>query len=419
VALFPKQGAPRRIVRRPVGVLPAENSVCVEDDVHLVFLAPCHHLVNALEAFFRLEEIPKSAQSPETSHTAIATEGEPTRARTRAGAMKIPEPITVPHHGGRGAESEVAAEIRLGSEGVRRSAQRTAIQKRCNVVNIVTMRSLFPVICVLFTSLAAMAQEEKEQELGWTNVADVSVVVTAGNASTSTFAVDDKLNRKWKSSELGIRFGVLRTRTADNPFAVGTAEDFEVIEDTARELNNERYYVSGQFQRNISPRFFWMTGGGWDRDSNAGIETRSVLFGGVGNTWIDKEQTTFKTDYAITFTRRIDAIRDPKRKERTSEARLASSYRHSLDTRHRIDSDFVVFLNVANPSDYRFDTINTFTSSLSSIFALRFSLQFLYQNLPALEKINLKDFDGLTIGKVIVRKKKLDTVLKFSFVVTL
>ncbi len=322
-------------------------------------------------------------------------------------------------HGGRGAESEIAAQLRLGPEGVRRGAQRKAIQKRCNVVNIIAMRSLFPVICVLFTSLSVMAQEEKEPELGWTNVADVSVVVTAGNASTSTFAVDDKLNREWKSSELGFRFGALRTQTTDDPFAVGTAEDFEVIEDATRELDNERYYVSGQFQRDISPRFFWMTGGGWDKDSNAGIENRVVLFGGVGNTWIDKEQTTFKTDYAITSTRRIDAIPDPERKERSSEARLASSFQHNLDTSHRIDSDFVVFLNVANPSDYRFDTINTFTSSLSSIFALRFSIQFLYQNLPALEKISLQDFDGLTIGKVIVRKKKLDTVLKFSFVVTL
>ena len=281
------------------------------------------------------------------------------------------------------------------------------------------MRSLFLVICVLFTSLYAMAQEEKEQELGWSNVADVSVVVTAGNSSTSNFAVDDKLNRKWKSSELGFRFGALRTQTTDDPFAVGTAEDFEVIEDSTRELDNERYYVFGQFQRNILPRFLWMTGGRWDKDANAGIENRTVLFGGVGNIWIDRERTTFKTDYAVTFTRRIDAIPEPERKERSSEARLASSYRHNLDASHRIDSDFVVFLNVGNASDYRFDTINAFTSSLSSIFALRFSIQLLYQNLPALEKIDLEDSGGLTIGKVVVRKKKLDTVLKFSFVVTL
>ena len=196
-------------------------------------------------------------------------------------------------------------------------------------------------------------------------------------------------------------------------------EDFEVIEDSTRELDNERYYVFGQFQRNISPRFFWLTGGRWDKDSNAGIENRTVLFGGVGNTWIDREQTTFKTDYAVTFTRRIDAIPDPERKERSSEARLASSYRHHFDTSRRIDSDFVVFLNVRNASDYRFDTINAFTSSFSSIFALRFSIQLLYQNLPALEKIDLEDFNGLAIGNVIVRKKKLDTVLKFSFVLTL
>ena len=56
---------------------------------------------------------------------------------------------------------------------------------------------------------------------------------------------------------------------------------------------------------------------------------------------------------------------------------------------------------------------------MNSIFALRFSIQFLYQKFPALQEIDLQDVNGLPLGEVVVRKKKLDTVLKFSFLVTL
>ena len=257
------------------------------------------------------------------------------------------------------------------------------------------MRFLFGVFCVFFASVPAIAQEEEERQLGWSNVADVSFVVTGGNSSTSTFAVDDKLKRKWESSELGFRLGALRIQTTDDRFAVGTPDDFEVIEDLMRELDNERYYVSGQYQRDISSRFFWVAGGGWDRDTNAGIDNRTVLFGGIGNTWRDTERTSFKTEYAFTFTKRVDEIPDPERDEKFSEARLAWDYRHQLNKSNQIDSDFVFFLNTGDADDYRFDTINAFTSNLSSIFALRFSIQFLYQNLPALEEIDLEDIDGL------------------------
>ena len=52
--------------------------------------------------------------------------------------------------------------------------------------------------------------------------------------------------------------------------------------------------------------------------------------------------------------------------------------------------------------------------------SLRFSLQFIYQNLPALEELDLFESEGgQEIGTVKVRKKKMDTVVKFTVVVTI
>jgi putative salt-induced outer membrane protein YdiY len=261
---------------------------------------------------------------------------------------------------------------------------------------------------------------QEERTLGWSNIADVGFVLTAGNTSTSSLTVDDKLIRAWENAELSFRFGVLRAKTVDDRFAVGTPEDFRVAEDTSREIDNERYYVSGRYDRDITERFFWVAGAGWDRDLDAGISNRSILYGGVGNKWRDDDHMRFKTDYTLTFTHRIDEIPDPERDTNYSEARFSSDYMHKLAANAQFDSDFVFFVNVGDGSDYRFNTIESVTSSLNSLMALRFSAQFLYQNFPAFEEIDLYDVDpgGRVVGTAVVRKKKLDAILKFSLVVT-
>ena len=263
---------------------------------------------------------------------------------------------------------------------------------------------------------------DEERELGWSNVADLAFVVTSGNSSTSTLSVDDRLVRVWENAELSFRGGALRTKTPDDRFAIGTPEDFRIVEDAMSELDNERYYLSGRYDRDITARLFWVVGAGWDRDKNAGIENRSLVFGGVGHTWRQSEHVAFKTDYTLTYTRRSDFIEDPERDKNFSEVRLSWDYMHKLRSETQFDSDFEFFVNTSDASDYRFNTPNTLTTNLSSILALRFGAQFLYQNFPALEEIALFDVDpaagGASIGTAVVRKKKLDTVLRFSLVVT-
>ena len=278
---------------------------------------------------------------------------------------------------------------------------------------------LFTLCCVLPAPAQEAQDEEEEKKLGWSNVADLGLVLTAGNSSTSTFSFDDELTYAWESADFIFRAGALRVQTTDDPFAVGNPEDFEVIEDLTRELDTERYYINSNYQKNISGRFFWVTGGSWDKDTNAGIESRTVIFGGIGNTWKDTARTLFKTDYTVTFTRRIDEIPDPEREEKFSELRLGWDYRQRLAAHTEFDSDLLFFAVISDFSDNRFMTINSVTTNLTEMLAFRFSLEFRYQNIPAFEEIDLETPEGLPIGDVVVRKKKLDSVLKFSFVVTL
>lgn len=260
---------------------------------------------------------------------------------------------------------------------------------------------------------------DEERELGWKNTANLSFVVTGGNASTSTLSVDDKLKRSWENAELSFQGGALRVKTADDRFAVGTVSDFAIVEDSTRALDNERYYFFGRYDRDITKKFFWVVGGGWDRDGNAGIDSRTMVWGGVGNTWRSDEHMRFKTDYGVTFTHRVDVIPDPERDENYSEGRAASEYEHHFSDNAKFNSDFVFFVNLADSADYRFNTLNAVTTNLSSLFALRFGVQLLYQALPAFEEVDLLAADvGPKMGVVLVRKKELDSVVTFSVVMT-
>ena len=58
--------------------------------------------------------------------------------------------------------------------------------------------------------------------------------------------------------------------------------------------------------------------------------------------------------------------------------------------------------------------------AMQALLASDTLLQLIYQNVPALEELDLFDNEGgLEIGTVIVRKQKLDTVVKFTVAVTI
>jgi hypothetical protein len=259
----------------------------------------------------------------------------------------------------------------------------------------------------------------ENENTGWSNQADVGIVFKAGNSSNSSLHFDNSLRRIGKRDIWLLRFGGLRTRTTDDRYAVGSPGDFEVVEDTARDLDSERYYAYSRYDRRINSFWFWMAGGGWERDLDAGIVNQTTIFGGVGNVWLDRDNVRFRTDYAVTITSREDEIPDPQRDSRYSEARLSWDFMQKFGKNAQFDSDFIFTVNVGRASDNHFNTISSITSALTDIFSLRASLRLIHYNLPALEELDLSEEEGGDeIGTVLVRKKKLDSIVKLSLVIT-
>ena len=268
-----------------------------------------------------------------------------------------------------------------------------------------------------------MAQEDNEAEkkLGWSNVADLGLVITAGNSPTSTFTFDDKLIHAWERSNFTFRAGGLRNRKADDTIAVGTEDDFVVVYPDAK-LDNERYWVTGRFDKKINDQFYWLTGAGWQRDTDAGIDNRVDAFLGAGNHWKNTDSLQFTTDYTLGLTTRQDEIEDPLREDKYPSARLAYDLMTKISKHAQFDSDLIFVANLKTAEDWNFNNVNAITSNLTSMLALRASLQFIYYHLPALEELDLFDVDptegdASEIGTAITRKKALDTVVKITLVV--
>ena len=66
------------------------------------------------------------------------------------------------------------------------------------------------IVLALSSVEGALGQEQEEKKkIGWSNVADLGLVVTGGNSRTSTFTFDDKLTRSWRNATLQFKFSGL------------------------------------------------------------------------------------------------------------------------------------------------------------------------------------------------------------------
>ncbi len=254
-------------------------------------------------------------------------------------------------------------------------------------------RNIFVVMTLVAALVAgpvAYAQETKEEELGWKILADLSWVVTSGNSDTSTIGFKSKSVRKWMRSSWEINAGGIKVKnTKIDPIAIGTVGSFVIDERETTETTAENYYLNSRYDRFKGDNFFTYGGLGWDRNEPAGVENRYTGSVGIGNRWINKERVKFRTDYAVTYTDQQDVVDDPTVDGTFAGLRITITYLHKLGENGVYLLDTIIDENLDETEDLRVDMTNSFAVSINSHLALKTSLQFKYDNLPALEQVNL------------------------------
>jgi len=122
--------------------------------------------------------------------------------------------------------------------------------------------------------------------------------------------------------------------------------------------------------------------------------------------------------------------------------RINSDYVHQLGRLTRFDSDFTMNVNLTTITDRSINTTNAIGVSVNDYLSLRVSLQFLHEQIPSFEDVDivahvaLIDPDGtsasgdelfetvvsggtrIDVGQGQIRKKTLDTVFRTALVIS-
>ncbi len=286
----------------------------------------------------------------------------------------------------------------------------------------ISRRSVQPWLAALaLVALARPGQAQEERELGWFDKAELTFVLTAGNAEASTLGLKNTLERIWERSRLRFEGGAIRTessiktRTATGP----AVDDFQIVEDERSDVTAESYFLRGRYDRDITPRFFLFGGAGWDRNTFAGIDNRYSVVAGAGNNWIDTDRARFRTDYGLTYTIQDDVVEDPSAADKFAGWRVSYDYRRLLTATTEFLSGLIVDGNLDDTGDVRGDLTNSIAVSISQLLALKTSLQLLYDNQPSLVAVPLEFPAGSPTGEtVFVELDELDSIFTVALVVT-
>ncbi len=273
---------------------------------------------------------------------------------------------------------------------------------------------------ILAAAVLSLDTPLQAQEEGWvvTDKAELSFILTAGNASTSTLGLKNTLKGAGGRSVLTFEGGAIRSAsTLRTRVANGTIDNFQVTETTETETTAESFFARGRYDFSISERALWFAGTGWERNTFAGIDSRVTSVTGFGSQWIDTDPFKFRTDIGATYTIQDNVAGGPT--DRFGGFRLGWDLFSQVTSNSTFESKLIVDENLQDTEDLRADFLNSVTVSMSERLALKTSLQLLFDNQPSFVDVPLFTGGTPTGQTVLAELDKLDSVFTVALVISM
>jgi hypothetical protein len=269
------------------------------------------------------------------------------------------------------------------------------------------------------TAVGVRAQDAPPE--GWTFTGELTTVLSRGNAEALTFGLGTAVQNRWGANLLKVDAGAIRTEsTLTTRRAVGTPGSYEIVTDENSEKTAESYFARARYERTVSEHIFLFGGLDWLRNTFAGIDSRSLLAAGAGNTWHDREDSRFKTSYAVTWTFQSDVVENPFLETSFPGVRAGWEFWRRVSPTTEFESLLVSDLNLDETDDVRVDFTNSMSVAVSSALALKPSLQLVWRNLPALSEVELFSAAGAPLDTTVTTPlEKTDLLFRLALVVKL
>jgi len=272
----------------------------------------------------------------------------------------------------------------------------------------------------LFTSVPQLIlAQESAPPSSWTDRAELSFVLTSGNAESSSFGARNTLTRNFNTSTLSLDAGGIRVESGTiTRMAVGSSQDnFTVSEQTDRETTAENYFGELRFDHQLSDRTYAYSSGGWVRNRFSGVDNRWTGAAGIGIKLVASDLASFDIDLGATVASEDRIIGET---ETFGGLRLTWNYTRQMTETAEFSSQLVLDESLSDTEDLRAEFDNSIGVAISNVLAMKTGLKILFDNQPALEEIDLLDAPGGTlVGTVLTPLNEVDTQITVSLVVSL
>ena len=293
-------------------------------------------------------------------------------------------------------------------------------RERSRHIRPATRMFISAAVALLLGAAGAAAEDGEAPKLGWFDEAELSLVSTDGNSQAETFSLRNTLTRVWADARLKLSLGGLRAQsTTVSRTAVGTsAADARLVESSATEVTAERYYLEARYDRQVSDDWFWYAAAGWDRNEPAGVRNRTAIAAGVGNSWFDRQEARWRTDYGVTYTDQKDLVELPGQGGGFLGLRFSSDYWRRLTTTTEYTNLLTVDQNLDTGDDLRASMVNTLAVKMTDGLAIKLSHELQFDNQPSLIAVPIVSPDGVGVGEeLVIEADDLDSTLSLALVV--
>ncbi len=253
----------------------------------------------------------------------------------------------------------------------------------------------------------------------WSDKAELSFVLTSGNAESSSFGARNTLTRSFNTSMLSLDAGGIRVESGTiTRVAVGSGQDnFSVSEQTDRETTAENYFAELRFDHQLSDRTYAYSSGGWVRNRFAGVDNRWTGAAGIGIKLLTSDLASFDIDLGATVASEDRIIGET---ETFGGLRLTWNYTRQITETTEFSSQLVLDESLSDTGDLRAKFDNSIGVAISNVLALKTGLKILFDNQPALEEVDLFNAPGGTlVGTVLTPLNEVDKQITVSLVVSL
>jgi putative salt-induced outer membrane protein YdiY len=270
---------------------------------------------------------------------------------------------------------------------------------------------LFPLTVIVVPVLAAEPAVPGPKR-PWTDVAELGLVITSGNAEVSNLAFSNKYAYAWTRSEFLWNIAGLRNETTDKTLS-NTNGTVAVQENTR--TTAEAYSTDVKYRHDISDALYWFGNAAWLRNEFAGLDNRYLGGAGLGYRFLQNDRHVLQGEIGGEYVDEsfVDGGSD-------SFAALHGSlgYAYTMSDSAKFTSDLDLWENLDDTSDWRGRLALAVISTMTKKLALKVGYTILYDNVPVTSTIQPDAGAPTGTPAAVYEFETTDTVFNASLVVT-